>query len=502
MPESDGRHAAEVPAGTSAPTEPPPPPVVRPSGRRLRRLTGGLVVLVLLAGAAAFQFDLGPRWFGFDYPSPVTQPAQVPPPQGLTLPDAEDPAPVAAVTEPVEADPRAVRRAVAPLIRDRRLGPDVAVAVSQLVDGELVFRDGAASVVPASTLKMLTTAAALTSLGDDHRFRTSVVTGSSPKRIVLVGGGDPLLARRPGSVEDTYPPRADVQTLARATAKALRDLGRTRVRLGYDATLFEGPAVSPDWPASYVPDGVVSPISALWVDEGRDPGTFARSADPAEAAAQAFADALARRNIEVVGPLRPEVAPDDPTELAAVEGAPLAQVVQHVLEASDNEAAEVLLRQVALAAGEPASFAGGSRAVVAALGDVGVDASADRVLDGSGLSRRDRLRPETLLSLVQAAAGPEHQELRPVLAGLPVAGFTGSLTYRFETGDDAGLGAVRAKTGTLTGVHGLAGTVTTEDGVVLGFVAAADRVRVPDTLAARARLDEVAAALAGCTCAS
>jgi len=89
-----------------------------------------------------------------------------------------------------------------------------------------------------------------------------------------------------------------------------------------------------------------------------------------------------------------------------------------------------------------------------------------------------------------------------VLAGLPVAGFTGSLTYRFETGDGAGLGAVRAKTGTLTGVHGLAGTVTTEDGVVLGFVAAADRVRVPDTLAARARLDEVAAALAGCTCAS
>jgi D-alanyl-D-alanine carboxypeptidase/D-alanyl-D-alanine-endopeptidase (penicillin-binding protein 4) len=60
---------------------------------------------------------------------------------------------------------------------------------------------------------------------------------------------------------------------------------------------------------------------------------------------------------------------------------------------------------------------------------------------------------------------------------------------------------VRAKTGTLTGVHGLAGTVTSVDGAVMRFVAITDRVRAPDQLAARIRIDEVAAALAGCTCA-
>ena len=476
--------------------------VVRPRGRRLRRVTGGLVVLVLLAAVAAYQFQLGPRWFGFDYPSPVEQPAAVPPPKGLTLPEADEPEPVAQTTEPAAADPRAVRRAVRPSLRDQRLGRRVSVAVSQLSDGEVVYRTGENRVIPASTTKLMTSAAALTALGEDHRFRTTVVAGASPRRIVLVGGGDPLLARRPEPAEETYPPRADIQTLARATARSLRERGRERVRLGFDAGLFAGPAVSPDWKPSYITFDVVSPISPLWVDEGLEPGSFVRSPDPAVAAAEAFAAALERRNIRVVGSPRPEPSATGAEELAAVQSAPLAQVVQHTLEVSDNEAAEVLLRHVGIATGRPGSFAGGAEAVVATLADVGVDASRDRILDGSGLARGNRLSPETLLSLLEAAAGPDHPTLRPVLAGLPVAGFTGSLTFRFETGDRDGLGAVRAKTGTLSGVHGLAGTVTTDDGVVLGFVVVADRVRERDTLTARARIDELAAALAACTCAA
>lgn len=490
MANSDGSHA-----------EAPSSHAVRPSGRRLRRFTGSLVVLVLLAAAASYQFELGPRWFGFDYPSPVDEPAAVPPPKGLSLAPAEGPSPVAAATEPVDANPRAVRRAVARLLRDPRLGPDVAVGVSQLSDGEVVFRGGDPRVIPASTLKMLTTAAAVSALGEDHRFRTTVVAGRSPRRIVLVGGGDPLLARRPVPAGATYPPGADVQTLARATAKALRAVGRSRVRLGYDATLFSGPAVSPDWKPSYLTDNVVSPVSPLWVDEGVDPDTDIRSRDPARAAAGVFADALERRNIDVVDSPRPERAPSEPTELAAVESAPLGQVVQHVLDVSDNEAAEVLFRHVALATGRPGSFEAGAQAVTETLSELGVDPSRDRILDGSGLARGNRLRPETLLDLIAVASGPDHAALRPVLTGLPVAGFSGSLAFRFQTGAEEGLGSVRAKTGTLSGVHGLAGTVTTDDGVVLGFVAAADRVRIPDTLFARARLDEIAASLAACTCA-
>ena len=150
------------------------------------------------------------------------------------------------------------------------------------------------------------------------------------------------------------------------------------------------------------------------------------------------------------GTPRAVLAGENAEEIAAVEGAPLAQVVQRVLEVSDNEGAEVLLRQAALAAGRPGSFAGGSRRVHAVLDELGIDTGRDRIHDGSGLSRLNLIRPETLLGVISAAAGDDHPELRPVLTGLPVAGFTGSLGDRFVSGSPAGPGDVRAKTGTLT----------------------------------------------------
>ena len=426
------------------------------------------------------------------------------PPAGLTLPAARRAAPVAAPVREGAVDGAAVRRAVASLVRSKKLGRHVVVDVAQLSDGKVVYRHGAGPVTPASTMKMLTATAALEALGPDHRFTTSVVATPRSSRTVLVGGGDPLLARAP-TTAGTYPARADLDTLARATAKALKAVGRSKVRLGYDTSLFSGPSVSPRWEPSYVPDGVVSPVSPLWVDEGRDrSGSGGRVAAPAATAAQVFAHALHRHHVTVLGSPRPVVAPKAGAGgqvIAKVRSAPLAQVVQHVLEVSDNDGAEVLSRQVAVSRRLPASFAGAARAVRSVLRGIGVSTAGDLIYDGSGLSRGDRLEAQTLLSLISTASSTHHPGLRTVVTGLSVAGFTGSLAARFRTGDPAGLGAVRAKTGTLTGVHGLTGTVTSRDGAVMSFVAVADRVRPVDTLDARALVDEVVAALAGCTCA-
>jgi D-alanyl-D-alanine carboxypeptidase/D-alanyl-D-alanine-endopeptidase (penicillin-binding protein 4) len=457
------------------------------------------VAIVLALAGLAYFFDLGPRVLGWKHPSPVTEPAEVAPPPGLSLPTPSR-APVVVPADPGgTADPHAVRRVVDRFIHDKDLGPRVAVAVDQVSDGTTVFRAGPRRVTPASTMKLLTTTAALAAMGPEHKFRTTVVAGDSPRQVILVGGGDPLLASSPQS--GAYPVRADIATLARATAASLKNLDRVRVRLGYDTSLFSGPPVNPAWPASYVPESVVSHISPLWLDEGRRrAGLVYRSQDPALGAATEFARLLEKQGIRVRGKPRPATAEDDALEYASVNSAPLAQIVQWTLETSDNEAAEVLLRHVALAEGRPGSFAGGVAALREVLSGLGVDTSGDRIYDGSGLSRQDRLSPQTLLSVLEASASRQHPGLRSVVADLPVAGFTGSLTNRFDDGAKEGLGRVRAKTGTLTGVHGLAGVVTDRDGTVLSFVAIADRVNPVHTLDVRRLIDRLAAALAACSC--
>ena len=218
-----------------------------------------VLVLVILVGAgAAYRFDLGHRWFGTGDPDPDTAPAAVEPPEGLELPPLTRPAAVASPLPGAGSlSPEKVRRAVGRFLRDRDLGKSVHAVVAGMGGGPPALSFDADPGRPASTTKLLTTTAALHTLGPDHTFETRVVGGGAD-RIVLVGGGDPFLARRPDPSAG-WPHGADVTSLARRTAAALDQRGRGKVRVGYDDSLFTGPAENPEWRKSYVPDGVVSP---------------------------------------------------------------------------------------------------------------------------------------------------------------------------------------------------------------------------------------------------
>ena len=458
-----------------------------------------LVLAILACAGAAYRFDLGHRWFGTGDPDPDTAPAAVEPPEGLELPALTRPAPVAdPLPEAGTLSPEKVRRAVDRFLRDRDLGKSVHAVVAGM-DGPPALSFGADPGMPASTTKLLTATAALDTLGPDHTFETTVVGGGAD-RIVLVGGGDPFLARRPES--SGWPHGADIVSLARRTAAALDQRGRGKVRVGYDDSLFTGPAENPEWPRSYVPDGVVSPITALWVDEGVDASGFGRVADPSADAAAEFARALERSGIRVVGKPAPGRAGRGAPVLARATSAPLAQIVEQVLSVSDNEGAEVLARHVGLAVSGEGSSAAGADAVLSTLRRLGVRTDGATVYDGSGLSRKDRIDPDTLVDVLRVASSQNHPDLRPVVTGLPVAGFTGSLALRFDDAPVPGRGHVRAKTGTLTGVSALAGVATDLDGVPLVFALIADRVKLRDTLDARDALDDLAAALGSCHCAA
>jgi D-alanyl-D-alanine carboxypeptidase/D-alanyl-D-alanine-endopeptidase (penicillin-binding protein 4) len=467
-----------------------------------------VLVLVLLAGGvASYQYDLGARWFGTSTPppDPDSEPAAVPPPPGVVL---TAPATPPAVAVPVDtADegrlaPAKVARLLKPLLADPDLGQHVVATVVDLSTGERVFTTGGRAR-PASTTKLLTATAALHVLGPDHRFATRVVLEGKGKqrRLVLVGGGDPYLSSKPATKDEpTYPHRADLRTLARATAKALRQQGVHRVRLAYDDSLFTGPVASPRWEKSYLPDGVVAPITALWADEGHPADGSGRVADPSRTAATYFAVELRATGIIVTGPPEHRTTGPDATAVAEVDSPPLRQIVERTLTVSDNEAAEVLAHQVGLAAVGDASFAGGVKGVRQALTELGVDLTGDEWYDGSGLSRDNLLDPAVLTDVLRLAASDDHPELRSVLAGLPVAGFTGSLEYRFADVAPPTRGHVRAKTGTLRNTSALAGLVTDLDGTSAAFVLTADKVPDSSKLAAQEALDGVAAALGGCHC--
>lgn len=465
-----------------------------------------LVLLLAAGGAATWRFDLYDEyaaplvddWLG-DEPDPAPDPAAIAPPPDLELPAVARPPAVADPVAGAALSAPAIRRALAPYLGDKDLGRHVLAVVAPLAAGAPAYTRGGGTAIPASTTKVVTSAAALLALGPDHVFETTVVAGG-PRRIVLVGGGDPFLMAEPGDAETPYPERADVVTLARAAAKALKKQGKRRVSVGYDESLFTGPAANPTWEKDYVPDGVVSPTTSLWVDEGRSPTGFGRVPDPALAAATAFADALAEEGIKVTGAPEPGVADAGGATVASVRSAPLDQIVERVLDVSDNEAAEVLLRHVGLAVTGDGSSDGGRRGVERTLRQHGVRLDASALYDGSGLSRANRIEPAALVDVLRLAASPDRPELRPVLTGLPVAGFTGSLDDRFDGPLPDARGRVRAKTGTLTGVSSLAGIAVGPDGVPMLFALMADRIRPARSGLAEDALDNAAAALGACRC--
>lgn len=461
-----------------------------------------LVLALLAAGVGAYRFEWGQRYLPWLAADPVSEPEAVLPPAGLDLPDWSAPGVGAELVDASTAiAPQQVAAAVTPDLSDPDLGRHVVGAVTSLTPGAGTWTSGDGRFLPASTTKLLTLGAALATLGPDHRFTTRVVRGERPREIVLVGGGDPLLASKPLTIaeaESTYPARADVTSLAIATAEAIGGRGRVRVR--FDDSLFTGPTDNPAWRKDYVPDDIVSPITALMVDSGREPTGDERSDDPSLAAARAFAAALAAAGLTVAGEPQRVVVPPGAEELASVESAPLSEIAERILDVSDNEGAEVVARQVGLATSGTGSFEAGAAGVMSTLQGLGIDVSGDELYDGSGLSRRNRVAATTVLALLQHAAGPDGEALRSLVTGLPVAGFTGSLTYRFAEGPAVARGLVRAKTGTLTGVHALAGIAAGRDGALMAFVFAADKAKPEDRYDAPEALDRAAAALAACRC--
>ena len=379
---------------------------------------------------------------------------------------------------------------------DTGLGDGLSGYVADGTTGEQLYgRNPDDAVTPASTTKVATAVAVLASAGPDHRIATRAVFDG--ERLILVGGGDPTLT--PEADDETYPRPATLRSLAEKAATELTALGVDSVPVGYDDSLYPGPDTGPGWKDNYVWEGSVAPVHALMIDGGRSDANEhygEREGNPPLAAANAFADQLDAAGIAVDGDPEEAEAPaeDDADATATVFSSPLSALVERMMLESDNNIAEALARQVAIAEGEEPSFEGGSAATRAVLDELGVQDV--HVEDGSGLSVDNRISPRGLVEMLLAAADPDRPDLSFTISGLPTAHFSGTLSGRYDSGESGrGAGVVRGKTGTLSGVSTLAGTVYDADGRLLMFAFMAN-----DPAASGSALDTLAAEIAACGC--
>ncbi|MFC6088068.1 D-alanyl-D-alanine carboxypeptidase/D-alanyl-D-alanine-endopeptidase [Saccharothrix lopnurensis] len=474
--------------------EPAPEPITEreepaPPTRRRKRpfvLAAAVLLVLALAGAAVVGTQRG--WFDRTPAATTAAPA---PPAPVTMavrgvgPDGERPTPAG------------VRSALAGPLADGPLAPLTGTVIDP-ANRQVLWNQGETTpATPASTTKILVAAAALLVLDHTDQLSTKVVRGTQPGTVVLVGGGDPTLSPLPVGQPTVYPNAPTLDDLV-AQVKAASPGQVTQVL--YDASRYTGPGMAPGWDPADVPNGYISPIQPLMLSGGRSDPTFLdirRTETPAADTATALAQRLGVPSVAA------GAAPEGAEVLGEVRSVPVDQLVENMMQLSDNVLGETLSREVAIARGAEPSFAGGAQAVRDVLVENGFDLTGATFVDGSGLSPNNKLPSRLLADLLAAAAGPDTADpktakLRPVLTALPVAGGSGTLAGRFTEQGTGGRGWVRGKTGTLTSVNSLAGVVLDTDGrlLVFAFMSLSNQ----NTLGVRGGLDELAAALRTCGC--
>jgi D-alanyl-D-alanine carboxypeptidase/D-alanyl-D-alanine-endopeptidase (penicillin-binding protein 4) len=342
------------------------------------------------------------------------------------------------------------------------------------VDGRTITSwNGDVAVIPASTNKLLIAGAAVEVLGADYRFVTSVASPPPVEGIIdgdlyLVGGGDPVLVAADFPLDDDTPAAATtLETLADAVVAA--GVNSVNGAVVGDASRYDDEFVNPAWDGAvaYVDAG---PIGGLVVNDGRVVGRSGRQQDPGEAAAREFARLLRDRGVSVAGGSQAGLVGPGVPVIATAESPPLEAIVADMLTRSDNDTAEMLLKELGHGVAQPGTTAAGLDVLTRTVASWGAPMDDVVLSDASGLSSANRLTCDTLVSVLN------HIEATPAVDGLPVAGRSGTLIDEFLGSPVEG--SLRAKTGTLSNppadadppeVKALAGYLGAPNGEVLQF---------------------------------
>ena len=260
--------------------------------------------------------------------------------------------------------------------------------------------------IPASNQKLLTVAVALDVLSPDRTFTTEVARAAANGGVVtgdvyLVGGGDPVLQTTgyPGLPEPTIHP-----TNFDALGQQLVAAGITSITGNVVAvdSRYDEERYPPGW-SEGIRSEEAGPIGALVVDDGIVGD--AKAVDPARAAADELVRQLRAAGVTVGGSSRAAAAPADAPVLASVQSAPLSSIAADTLTNSDDNAAEMLLKELGTTVAVPGTRTNGAAVVQWTLGAWGIDTAGTTVSDGSGLDRTDLARCDEMLAVLEPRVG-------------------------------------------------------------------------------------------------
>jgi D-alanyl-D-alanine carboxypeptidase/D-alanyl-D-alanine-endopeptidase (penicillin-binding protein 4) len=305
-------------------------------------------------------------------------------------------------------------------------------------------------------MKVLVAAVALEVLGSEFVYQTKLQGIQDGENIsgdlYLVGGGDPLL------ISAQYPTIEPLPTFNGTSIEALADaLVATGVRSVSGSVIGDESRYDKERFTPTLGLGIrtteVGPLGSLMINDGVVTGNPIKPDNPALAAAQEFTNILISKGIVVSGAASVGVASADVPVVAEISSRPLPDVLAEMLTNSDNNTAELVLKEIGLSSLQQGTRLAGAQALIATLTELGIPTEGLVVNDGSGLDRGNRVMCSTIQALLLRDGG-----FGQLGTGLAVAGRTGTLSDLFTEG--AVTQRLRGKTGTLTGVKGLAGFVS------------------------------------------
>jgi len=372
--------------------------------------------------------------------------------------------------------------------------------------GDTLYSKNAGKLfMPASNMKIITSAAALTLLGPDYRYRTTFLTDGEVRdslldgNLLVIGRGDPTVSDRMRGTATTV-----MDALADSLrAHRIRQISGSLARVG---NAFPDSIYGNGWEWDDLGEYYGAGVDELIFNEGMAPTTLRPPPDtardslysgpaksPAKAYLDALHDALVRKSIRMDGAVRDSIFPTPfkMDTLFVLVSPPLREIFPALMKPSQNQIAEILLRTIGLERGGLGTADSARKIVGQQLLAWGVQPDGFVIRDGSGLSDQDLLTPETIVRVLDRIQ--RDTAFATYYNSMPIAGVDGTIDTRMK-GTPAE-GNVHAKTGTLSKARSLSGYVTSADGERLIFSILANNTTTPGSAVTHVA-DVIAAALA------